>query len=209
MKFCFLLTLLLCLMAPPVDAKTVQISAKTTLTFDLPEGWVLASEPPVALLEDLAAEIGRETRGKDHQLSRKQLLDTARDRLSANAALLYNPESKSYLALDLSPLRPGEPPPDDDMIRRSARYAGESLANEKGVIRLSRSDREIIIPGCAYAYRFDIDYLRDDRQRQFSGVVGFSAPYWCYFYFTDTLGDPQDRIRAEQVFRSLRVETRK
>jgi len=188
-------------------AQSVQISDRTTLSFDIPAGWESAREPPANLVEELARHIAHEAAEKGHSPDKEQLLRTARKRFSANEALLFNPISKSYMLLDLSRLRQGERAPDETTIRLSAKYAGESLDHEEGVSKFSSASREATIAGGSYSYRYDADYLQHGKPMHFSGIIGFASPYWYFFYFTDYLGDPEDRNRAEQVFRSLKIST--
>lgn len=205
MKKWWFLSLLLLLPAL-ASAATVKISNKTSLSFKVPQGWELATEPPTTLVADLAEHLGHDATDKGYSPSKDQLLDAARKRLRANEAILYNPQSKCYLTLDLSPMRQGEHPPSEETIRLSAKYAGESLQHEAGISSLTSSSREATISGGWYSYRYDADYLHEGQKMHFSGVIGFAAPYWYFFYYTDFLKDPADSGRAEQVFTSIKLE---
>jgi len=188
-------------------AETIQISEKVNLSFSVPEGWKMASEPPAILLEEMAKHIAHEAKKKGHSPSHQQLLEAARKRLANNEVLLFNPQSKSHLTLDLSPQSDGSPP-SQKTIRLSAKYAGESLEHEEGVSKLESRINQVSVAGSESAYRYDADYLHHGEPMHFSGIIGFSSPYWYFFYFTDYLSDPEDQNRAEQVFNSLRIESR-
>jgi len=207
MKFRLLLSLFI-LVPSLVSAETVQISEELNLSFSVPEGWEMASEPPAILLEEMAKHIAHEAKEKGHSPSHQQLLEAARKRLANNEVLLFNPQSKSYLTLDLSPQSDGERPPSNKTIRLSAKYAGESLKQEEGVDKLESRISQVSVAGSKSAYRYDADYLHHGEPKHFSGIIGFSCSHWYFFYFTDYLSDPEDQNRAEQVFKSLRIESR-
>jgi len=187
-------------------AESLQVSAEVKLSFRIPEGWVRAEDPPVVLLEEMAEHIAGEASEKGYSPDRTQLLNAARKRLAANEVLLFNPKSRAYLTIDFSHLNQGEQTPGKELIRLSAKYAGDSLEHEGGVSHLKGSIREISIAGGGYSYRYDADYLLHDEPRHFSGIIGFVSPYWYFIYYTDLLTDPRDEERSEQLFKSLRME---
>lgn len=190
-------------------AETIQISASTSLHFSIPSGWQWAKEPPESILAEIAEHIGHEAAEKGQTPSNNQLLEAARKRLSANEVLLYNPQSTAYTTLDLSPLHQGERPPGKEAIKLSAKYAGQSLEQEEGVNQLQGQTEKFSIDGAWYAHRYNANYMHHDEKMYFSGVIGFSSPYWFFFYYTDYLKDPADRQKAEEIFKSIRIETEK
>ena len=187
-------------------AESLQVTAQTTLYFEIPSAWQWVKEPPQPLLEEMAEHIGHEAAAKGHAPNKQQLIVAARKRLKSNEVLLYNPDSTAYMTLDLSPLRKGERAPGKESISLSAKYAGQSLQQEEGVSHLQAQNREVQIGGAWYASRYDADYLHHEQKMHFSGIIGFASPYWFFFYYTDYLKDPSDKISAEQIFRSIRIE---
>jgi hypothetical protein len=187
------------------SAETFQISEQVSLNFAVPDGWKWVKTPPQELLEEMAEHIGHEAEEKGYSPSQGQLLDAARKRLKANEVLLYNHQSKAHMSLDLSRLRQGEKAPSKKSIKLSAKGAGESLEQEEGVTKHQGKSKEFKVDGAWYAYRYDADYMHHDEKMRFSGVIGFSSPYWFYFYYTDHLNDPDDRTKADQIFQSIRI----
>ena len=186
-------------------AEIIEISETTSLQFSVPDGWLLAKDPPQKLLEEMAEHISHEASEKGYSPTQEQLLTAARKRLAANEVLLYNPETIASLTLDLSHLRQGESAPTKKAMKLSAKYAGQSLEQEEGVSKLTGKMEEATIEGAWYAYRYNADYQHHEKKMAFSGVIGFSKPYWFFFYYTDYLHDPLDKTRVEQVFESLKI----
>ncbi|HEY5672580.1 MAG TPA: hypothetical protein VIR78_02625 [Malonomonas sp.] len=198
------LSFLLCLSA---SAETIKISPTTSLQLTIPSGWLLADEPPQKLLEEMAEHISHEAAEKGQHPTQEQLLAAAKNRLSANEALLYNPNTLAFMTLDFSALKQGERSPSKKSIKLSAKYAGESLEQEEGVSLLTGTSKETKIDGAWYAYRYDANYQHHDEKMAFAGIIGFSAPHWFFFYYTDYLQDPADQARSEQLLESLKIIT--
>jgi len=202
----FLFALLTVLLIPfTVVGEQIQIDANTSLHFTVPPGWEWAKTPPQALLEEFAEHIAHEAEEKGHSPTQAQLLEAAEKRLVANEVLLYNPATLSYMTLDMSHLRQGEKPPSKKTIKLSAKYAGQSLENEEGVSQVKGKSSESSINGAWYAYRYDAGYFHHEERMQFAGIIGFTAPHWFFFYFTDYMKDPADQAKGEQVFQSIRI----
>ncbi len=202
-----LLVLFMIVLQPlAATAETVQISSKTSVHFTIPAGWELAEQPPAELLELLAEHIAHDASNKGHSPSQEQLLAAAKKRLKANEVLLYNPKTLAAMTIDFSHLRQDERPPSKESIKLSAKYAGQSLEQEEGVSQFESKIQDVKVIGAWYASRFDADYLHHDDNTHFTGIVGFSAPNWFFFYFTDYLKDPIDKINAEKVFDSLWIQ---
>lgn len=189
-------------------AETVQITETSSLIFELPDGWQLTTEPPQALVAEMAEHIGHEAAEKGYSPTQAQLMAAAIKRLKANEVLLYNPESTAFITLDMSHLRQGERPPSKKSIKLSAKYAGQSLEQEEGVSQLQDTSNETTINGAWYAYRYDADFLQHDKNKHFSGIIGFSAPHWFFFYATDYLKDSNDRQKIEKIFESIRIDSK-
>ncbi len=206
MKKLLALLILLTLLPVYAPAETVHISNLTSIVFDVPEGWVHAKQPPEPLLEILAEHIGHETLEKKGVLpNHQQLIEAARKRMLTNEVILYNPQTLAHMTIDMSMLRRGEKAPSKKSIQLSAEYAGQSLEKEEGVSKLSGHSEETSVSGASYAYRYDADYMHHDEKTNFSGVIGFAAPYWFYFYYTDFAKDPTDPEKAEAIFKSINI----
>ncbi len=191
-------------------AETVHISNLTSIVFDIPQGWVKASEPPEPLLEILAEHIGHETLEKTGTLpGQEQLIEAAEKRMASNEVIIYNPQTNAHMTLDFSMLRAGEKAPSKKAIKLSAEYAGQSLEQEEGVTGLQGESQETTVSGAWYAYRYDAGYRHHEEEMHFSGVIGFISPYWFYFYFTDFKKDPGDQEKAEQLLNSINIVKRK
>lgn len=206
MKKTLLVILLITFLPATGFSETLHISPRTTLHFDVPTGWLWTDDPPQILLAIIAKKIGAEAISREQSPNQLQLLAAARDRLINNEAILYNPQSSAYLTLDLSPLRKGESPPDKEGLKLSVSYTGQVLSQETGVSHLHDSSRKVTIPGIKHAYRYDADYQQHAQKMRFSGIIGFSSPFWLFFYYNDYLNDLADSVKAEQVFNSIRIE---
>ena len=205
MKKIMMLTLVALLYALNAQAEKLEISGSISLDLSVPEGWQLADKTPQKLLEIMAEHIRHDAEEKGYVPSEEQLLTAAAKRLSANEALLYNPETLAHMSLDFSPLRQGERAPSEKSVRLSAKYAGESLEQEEGVSELVGKVQKFPVEGAWYAYRYDANYLHHDEKTAFSGIIGFITNNWFYFYYTDYQKDPEDRKRAEEMLKELKI----
>lgn len=189
-------------------AEAVDISSNLRLYFTVPDGWVSDSDPPQFLVEEMAEHIEHDAESKGQHPTSEQLQRAARQRFKDNEVLVYNPRTHSFMTLDFSRLRQGERPPSQNSIELSARYAGESLGNEEGVSKLSTRTSSANVAGAWYAHRLDASYRHHDKPMVFVGIVGFSTPFWFYFYYTDYQADDRDRDSAEMLLKSIRLENR-
>lgn len=205
----FGLLLLLFFFAESQAGEAVKISSRLSLHYDLPNGWVASAEPPQFLVDQMAEHMEHDAAAKGHYPSKKQMETAARKRLTTSEVLLYNPQTYAYMSLDFSQLRQGEQAPSQKTIELSTRYAAESLRNEEGVSDLRSSDRPVEISGAWHAHRFDATYRHHDKPMAFIGVVGFTSPYWFYFYFTDFQRNEQDRKNAEAILRKISIDAEK
>ena len=206
MKIMLFALLLIAPLPLAVAAETLHVSETTSISFEIPEGWQWAKQPPEQLQLKMAEHIAHEAAEKGYTPSQQQLLDAARKRLMTNEVLLYNPLSSAHMTIDLSRLQPQEKAPSKRNIQLSAKYAGQSLEQEEGVKQLQGSAKKYRIGGAWYAYRYDAEYLHHEEKMNFSGIIGFAAPNWFFFYYTDYLTDSADRGKAEQVFKTIQIE---
>lgn len=199
----YIICLLLTLFPAIALCESIRLDRSTLLDFQVPEKWSRAMSPPLIIIEEMAEHIGHEAAEKGHSPTKSQLLEIAEKRLQANEVILFNENSRAHITIDFSRIGQGEKPPGKASIKLSAKYAGESLKNEEGVLDLDGRISEARIEGAWYAYRYDASYLHHDKKMFFSGIIGFSAPYWFYFYYLDYLEDPADLEKANSIFDSI------
>ncbi len=207
---CWLVALILlggCSTTPPQVTRTVQINSEVSVGLNIPsERWVVSKDVPDFLVEDQAEHLAHELAAQGKKVSHNQLLAAARKRLGANELFVFNPVSKAHLEIDFSRLNKGEDPPAKRTVANSATYAGDSLAQEEGVSGLSSKNSKVKVHGARVAYRLDADYMHHESKTRFAGVIGFAAPYWFFFYYTDPLQDPRDFQEMDGMLQSLVVQ---
>lgn len=190
----------------PLAAETVRISPELTVDLALPgEGWEISREAPAFLLADMVEHLEHELAAAGKEVDPGKVQALAARRLAANEAFVYNPASTAALTIDFSPLREGESPPSRRAVATSARYAGEGLADEEGVMELDQQSAKVAVAGAEYAYRVDARYRHHGRPTQFVGIVGFVSPYWFYLYYTDHLRDPRDAAAMDRTLEALTI----
>lgn len=206
MRYSLWLFGVLLLLPLSLGAETIAVDRNLSLRLDLPGGkWQLTREAPGFLVEETVEHLRHELAEKKQTVAPEKVQEAARKRLAANEAYLCQAESGACLAIDFSPLRPGEAPPSAKAVRASARYAAEGLADEEGISGLKQKVREVSLPGASAAYRIDASYRQHGEERTFTGIVGFAHPYWFYLYFTDPLRDRADAAAMEHTLKSAAV----
>ncbi|BCR04823.1 hypothetical protein DESUT3_18920 [Desulfuromonas versatilis] len=196
-----------CTAAPPRVDRTVDVGSGLKLGLALPsERWVVQSTVPDFLVEERAEHLEHELAEKGKQVSREDLLNLSRKRLSANELFVFNPQTRAVLEVDFSPLDKGESAPSRGTVANSARFAGESLSQEEGVTQASADVAKTRVYGAMAAYRLDAAYQHHGHSTRFVGVVGFADPCWFYLYYTDPLADAADLQEMDSLLRNLLVE---
>lgn len=187
-----------------LPAETLQLVPGLALKVELPgDRWSISREAPSFLVEEIAEHLEHELVAQGKSLDPAALQAAARKRLAANEAYIVNPASGAYLAIDFSPLREGEKAPGNKAIAASAKYAGEGLVDEEGATEVRQKSSKAEVRGAEVAYRVDASFLLHDEPRKFVGIIGFRAPYWFYFYYTDPLRNDGDIQEMEQILRTL------
>jgi hypothetical protein len=209
MRKTFWLSLLFLFISPlSLPAETLQLVQGLDLEIDLPsDRWSISREAPSFLIEEIAEHLEHELVAQGKKLDTAALRVAAQKRLAANETYIVNPISGAFMTIDFSPLREGEKAPGKKAIAASAKYAGEGLVDEEGASEVVQQSRKTEIRGAKIAYRIDASFRMHDEPRKFIGIVGFSAPYWFYFYYTDPLRDAGDIQEMEQILRTLKLSS--
>ncbi len=201
------ITLLLIGLLIPLYGLAATYLVKPDLVMDVAtpaSGWRASPAPPAFLVDKTANGMSDGMFAKARKAGLETREQAALKMLGANELFVYNPASRAYLQIDLSSLRDGEKAPAAQTLKRSACYAGESLAREPGISAVDYRCRKALLPGLKPAYRVDADYQQNGHRGQFSGIVGFVPPYWVYLYYTDPLSNSADRGQMEQLFGAIR-----
>lgn len=201
------LALLFMLCPAVVFAEMVPIASDLSLSIDVPQTkWTISSEAPAFLVNHIAEHMDKDMLEKARQAGIKSASEAARKMLSANELFVFNQDSGAHLEIDVSPLKADEKPPSNRAIVYSARFAGESLASEEGMSGVTFDTSRFRVPGAKTAHRIDASYMREGQKNRFIGIVGFAAPYWFYFYYTDPLASPQDKEDFENILKSIEFQ---
>jgi hypothetical protein len=177
----------------PLSAQMLPIYPDLSLGVpSLGSNWVMTREVPESLVAETARHLQHELEAQGKEFAAEAVLEQARKRLAANELFIYNPRTGATLTVDFSPLRADEGPPGRSAIANSAAYAAQGLEEEDGLSAVTHKTARTSMFGLQYAYRIDANFQKHGAATRFLGVVGFASPYWCYFYYTDPLQDPQD-----------------
>ncbi|WP_291316309.1 hypothetical protein [Desulfuromonas sp.] len=193
----------------PQPAQTVSIAPDLELGLTLPgDRWVVAESAPDFLVADRAEHLEHDLVKQGKSATSEQIAEMASKRLAGSEVFIFNPSTQARLEIDFSALGPGEAFPSAGAVSRSARFAAESLEGEEGIEEVDVRTGRTKVYGSEVAYRLDAGYRAHGEDTRFVGVIGFAAPYWFYFYYTDSLRDPLDREEMEGILRSLTVTVR-
>ncbi len=189
---------------PPAPAQLVLVTPEYSLGMDLSdERWKIGKKAPEFLIEEMAEHLGHEMEETHPEITPAQVRKATEKRLNVNELFIFNPQSHARLVIDFSALREGEPTPSRKIIAASADFAGQGLTNEEGITQVVYRTSRTQLPGASSAYRLEADFNHHDEKIKLLGIVGFSDPYWFYFYYTDPLNDPSDLLSMENLFRSF------
>lgn len=165
----------------------------------------MSREVPELLVAETAEHLMHELEAQGKQVPEEQVLAAARKRLAANEVFIYNPKTGATLTVDFSPLRADEGQPGRTSIEQSAQFAAQGLEEEEGLSDVTHKTSKASIFGLQYAYRIDADFQKHARATRFLGIVGYTSPYWCFFYYTDPLEDPQDYAEMDALLKGMVV----
>lgn len=190
----------------PPTAQMLQIRPDLSLGMpNLGSNWVVTQEVPESLVAETAEHLQHELEAQGKQVPAEKVLEQARKRLTANELFIYNPKTGATMTVDFSPLRGDEGNPGRSTIEKSATYAAQGLEEEEGLAEVTHQTAKTSMFGLQYAYRIDANFQKHGAASRFLGVVGFAAPYWCYFYYTDPLQDPQDYADMNALLQAMVV----
>lgn len=205
-KFLFLLCVMVWLPLTAM-AETAQVMPGLALEFSLPsDRWTLSKRAPEFLVEELAGRLGEGMLKKARKAGITNAKDAARKMLSANELFIYNEDSGAHLDVDFSAIGADEKPPSKRTVAYSARSAGESLVGEEGLSDVTHKTKKVRVEGARNAYRLDAGFRRLGDKIRFVGVIGFTDPYWFFFYYTDHLKDQRDLNDMERILKSLKLK---
>lgn len=194
--------------ATPLPSSAQMLQIKPDLQLGLPRlgpNWVVSQDGPETLVAETAEHLQQELEAQGKQVPIEKVLEQARKRLAANELFIYNPKTGATMTVDFSPLRGDEGNPRRATIEQSAAYAVQGLEEEEGLSEVTHSTTKSGMFGLQHAYRIDANFQRHGAATRFLGVVGFAAPYWCYFYYTDPLQDPQDFSEMSSLLQTMVV----
>jgi hypothetical protein len=157
---------------------------------------------------EAARHIEEEKSARGKRVSPEMAQEEARNRLAANEAFICTPSGDSCMTVDFSPLRPGEVPPGEKTLAASARMAGEALGDEKNITGLHRETRKFFVRGAQASFRVDAEFLEDGRPKKFVGIVGYTPPFWFYFYYMGNAEKTGDLSAMEKILSSFELERR-
>src|SRR5210317_1433539 len=124
--------LLLCLSAFPSAAADLTVAEHLVFTIDPVSGWTVhPAGPPEALVKETARHVAHEPAAA--KATPEEIEMVARNRLKANEAIVYHASSGAHLNIDFSQFDAGASAPGTAALKKSAKHAGLSLANEKDV----------------------------------------------------------------------------
>lgn len=204
-RYC-LLCLAAVLLALPGHAVEIAVPGGLLLEIALADGWSVHSVPPDPLVRELARHVAHDPAAAGATAA--EIETVARNRLSANQAIVYHAASGAHLDIDFSPLEPGAAPPDLQALRDSAQYAAWSLEKEPDVTALSWAATPFKVHGAGTAMQLAADYRQHDLPRKFLGIVGYAAGAWFFLYYTDPCLDPAIYAEMQAMLSQLVVRRR-
>ncbi len=186
---------------------TIQVHPGLSVEVSLPgERWQISRQAPEFLVRELAEHATDGMRAKARKAGIDDPQEMARRMLSANEFYVFNPETRACLLVDFSPLKAGEEPPSNRVVKKSVQFAGESLSGEEGYSNVQTRTGKTAIRGAETAHRLDARFVKHGEEVRFVGIVGFAEPCWFFLYFTDPLEDERDWTEMAGILETLRVK---
>ncbi|MBW6509024.1 MAG: hypothetical protein K0A94_05695 [Desulfuromonadales bacterium] len=173
----------------------------------LSENWEITMVPTLNMLEHQAEHEEENAVNAGKRISRSEAMERAR-RFFQNSKDLYflNSDSDAHLLFSFAKLTPRQPEPTADHVANSVLAAMAGVTAE-GWIKHAESHQPVQVKGAQYAHYFEIDYTKDKERQFFKGLVGYTQPYWFWFYTYDHLHAPQDSALLERIFETFEVRT--
>lgn len=203
LQFLTLITLLpVMVLAEPFD-----VAPGKVLHLDLTgDRWEASVNPPEFLIEERVAGLSNNMLARMKKAGITDKRSAAMKMLGSNELFVFNKASGAHLEVDFSAIKADESIPSRTTIRSSADFAGQALSGEESYRDVNYQVKEISIHGLKYAYRLDASYLRNEKPGRFLGIIGYTEPYWVFFYYTDSMVDSDDFTQMENLIQSLVIE---
>lgn len=186
------------------EAAEIVISDKLRVEINLSEGWTLSTEPPAALVKEMAVHVAHEPAAAN--ASARQIESVTRKRMAVNEAFVYHPESGAHLEIDFSALEPGKSAPSSETLRKSAEYAAQSLENEDDVSGVVWEVHPVDVRGAREAFQLVADYRQHDLPVKFLGTIGYVEGAWFFLYFTDPSQSPEVFEQMQDMLGQLVIQ---
>ena len=187
------------------EAAEIVVSDKLRVEINLAEGWTLTSEPPAALIKEMAVHVAHEPAAAN--ASTRQIESVTRKRMAVNEAFVYHPDSGAHLEIDFSALEPGKSAPSSETLRKSAEYAAQSLENEDDVSAVVWEVQPVDVKGAREAFQLVADYRQHDLPVKFVGTIGYVEGSWFFLYFTDPSQNPEVFEQMQQMLGQLVIQS--
>ncbi len=187
-------------------AGTFEIKPGATIRFtDPPSPWQVSTEPPAFLVSERAESLHPKQLAAARRAGLPTAEDAARRMLKDNELFLFNPQTRSHIEVDFSPLKQGERAANDHSLKTSARYTAEELSAEEGLKEVKTASAKTQIEGATSAYRVDASYRKLDQPTRFVGVITFALGNWIYLYYTAPQDAAEDHVTVNRWLESFKI----
>jgi len=173
---------------------------------DPPPPWTVSEYPTDFLIAERAGHLHEPQLAAARKAGINDPREAARQMLSINELFLSNPATGAHIEVDFSPLKPGDEPPTMEVLKSSAEFAGQGLANEEGIGEVHSRVRPFPVSGAQDSFRLDADYVMHGAALHFAGVIGYAAGHWFFLYYTGPQENVADLRILEAWLTSCRIE---
>ncbi len=172
---------------------------------DPPAPWQIGPEPPDFLIQERADSLHPPQLAAAKKAGFKTPEAAARKMLLDNELFLFNPQSRSHMEIDFSPLKQGERPATSRSLKASARYAAEELYAEEGLEEADADSAATRVNGAASAYRVDATFRKLGKPTRFIGIITFAQNHWIYLYYTGRQDATEDHDEVNRWLESIQI----
>lgn len=172
---------------------------------DPPSPWQVSTEPPTFLVIERAAHLHPPQLEAARKVGLITPEEAARKMLMGNELFLFNPQTRSHIEVDFSPLKQGDKSASSRAVRSSARYAADELKNEEGLKETKVEFKETGVAGAATAYKVDATFIKDGQPTRFIGLITFAHNNWIYLYYTGPQDATEDHTIVTQWLEGLTI----
>ncbi|PLY02181.1 MAG: hypothetical protein C0623_04130 [Desulfuromonas sp.] len=213
MKKSFYIFLLSLLMMPMIStAETTRLPSDTFFNYQLPgANWQASTEPPQLAIDAMYVDLvhGKEKKGEVYDPEKLRTMSV--EFLKTNNLYIYNEDTEAYLMVSISPYNEKEGIPTKRQIKSSAKWALNAITEHAEVSDLSSyssSVEDIDVEGMKYAAKIDANYPLFGDPHHFTGIIGYSHPYWVFLYYNDKLKREQDLVEMKRLLNSIEFSTK-